>query len=124
MSRQVDSRVFLEALNRLEGTGYEFDGYLSNHGPMASDAMLELGAADSVLEWVDTYRIRLDAEPERREPIKSDEASWRAALGDIDRVADWSAFFQRSLDEAPWPSVLAVWWPRLLPGMAAAATHG
>ena len=26
--------------------------------------------------------------------------------------------------EAPWRDVLARWWPRLLPGLAATATHG
>ncbi len=32
--------------------------------------------------------------------------------------------FRRELAEAPWRTVLATWWPRLLPGLVASATHG
>ena len=34
------------------------------------------------------------------------------------------AFFRREVREAPWPEVLAAWWPRLLPAIASGATHG
>ena len=39
-------------------------------------------------------------------------------------MADWDRYFRAQLAEEPWRDVLARWWPRLLPGLAAAATHG
>jgi hypothetical protein len=38
--------------------------------------------------------------------------------------ANWTAYFRRELTGQPWRRVLGTWWPRLLPGVAAAATHG
>jgi hypothetical protein len=116
--------AFHDALDRLTGTGYEFEGFLSNHGPMGCDALIELGAADNVPRWVDLYRHRLEVEPETRAPIDPAHDSWRSALGDITRVADWTAMFHRTLQETPWQEILGIWWPRLLPGLVAAATHG
>ncbi|HTU07827.1 MAG TPA: hypothetical protein VMG13_19890, partial [Trebonia sp.] len=40
------------------------------------------------------------------------------------RIADWVTYFRRGLAGHPWQAVLGTWWPRLLPGVAAAATHG
>jgi questin oxidase-like protein len=125
-----DTAALNDALERLAGTGFEFEGYLSNHGPMASDALIELGARDAVPRWVDRYRRRLDLAPEPGLPIPADDGggsgdgAWRGALGDYGRVADWTEFFGRALGEEPWTDVLARWWPRLLPGLVAAATHG
>lgn len=42
-----------EAYQRLHATGPEFDGWLSNHGPMAAEAMARRGQASSVHEWLD-----------------------------------------------------------------------
>ena len=36
----------------------------------------------------------------------------------------WTAYFGREVSEQPWRQALETWWPRLLPGVAAAATHG
>jgi hypothetical protein len=51
-------------------------------------------------------------------------ADWQDALGDVRRVADWTTFFGREIARQPWRDVLNAWWPRLLPGVVAAATHG
>ena len=51
--------MMLVALDRLRGTGAEFAGFLSNHGPMAADAMIRLGGGDRVERWVENYRVRL-----------------------------------------------------------------
>jgi len=37
-----------EAYQRLHATGPEFDGWLSNHGPMAAEAMVRHGHARAV----------------------------------------------------------------------------
>jgi hypothetical protein len=111
-----------EALELLEGTGPEFAGGLSNHGPMAAEALFALGRGESAIPWAERYKRRLTEHPEARSPIARDD--WPEALGDGRRVGDWIAFFERELAEAPWQSVLGVWAPRLAPGLVAAATHG
>lgn len=49
-----------EADQRLHATGPEFDGWLSNHGPMAAEAMVRRGHADGVHRWLDGYMRRLE----------------------------------------------------------------
>jgi hypothetical protein len=110
-----------EAYERLHATGPEFDGYLSNHGPMAAEALVRHGHSDLVRPWLDVYMTRLEEFPRAMSPIGAD---WQAALGDPRRVADWTDYFRREIGEQPWREVLNAWWPRLLPGVAAAATHG
>jgi hypothetical protein len=109
------------AYERLHATGPEFDGFLSNHGPMAAEAMVRRGHGDLVGSWLDVYMRRLEEFPRGVGPIGAD---WREALGDPRRVADWTVLFGCQVGEQPWRRVLNVWWPRLLPGVAAAATHG
>src|SRR5271168_4363421 len=40
-----------EAYERLHATGPEFDGFLSNHGPMAAEALVRHGHGDLVGSW-------------------------------------------------------------------------
>ncbi|MEP7024337.1 MAG: questin oxidase family protein, partial [Actinomycetota bacterium] len=110
-----------EAYERLHTTGPEFDGGLSNHGPMAVEAMIRGGHSDQVGSWLDSYTRRLEEFPRAVAPVGDD---WQDALGDLRRVADWTTYFRRQVAEQPWREVLNLWWPRLLPGVAAAATHG
>jgi hypothetical protein len=110
-----------EAYERLHATGPEFDGWLSNHGPMVAEAMVRRGHGDAVGSWLDVYMRRLEEAPRGMGPIRAD---WREALGDPRRIADWTELFSRELREQPWREVLNAWWPRLLPGVVAAATHG
>ena len=113
------SSVLEEAYDRLHVTGPEWDGNLANHGPMAAEVLDRRGYEGTVHGWVDAYVRRLDELPPARERI--DE--WQAALGN-GQVGDWTAYFTRQLSEQPWQDVLVTWWPRLLPGIAAGATHG
>jgi len=110
-----------EAYQRLHKTGPEFDGWLSNHGPMAAEAMARNGHAGEVHRWLDGYVRRLEDFPRGSGAITAD---WQEALGDPRRIADWTTFFSRETADQPWRQVLATWWPRLLPGIAASATHG
>src|SRR5271170_1936707 len=89
-----------EALARLADTGFEYGGGLSNHGPMAAEALCALGRPEVVTKWVERYRTRLDSRPRATQPIS--EGEWRAALGNHRRASDWSAFFTQRLREAPW----------------------
>jgi hypothetical protein len=114
-----------EALALLAESGPEFAAgkmRLSNHGPMAAEALIALGRDRELIPWVEGYKRRLEGRPEARNPIAPDE--WREALGDITRVGDWATFFEGELASAPWPDVLELWTRRLAPGIVAAATHG
>jgi len=117
-----DNDVLDEGLTRLAATGPEFRGGLSNHGPMAAEALVRLGRSDAVEHWLDGYLPQLEPAPSPSDRI-TDQA-WPDALGKYDRVADWTEYFRDQLKDDPWRDVLARWWPRLLPGVAAAATHG
>jgi hypothetical protein len=112
-----------QALTMLAGCGPEFgpDG-LSNHGPMAAEALCSLGRESDVEPWVEKYRRRLTERPSNVSPIAGDE--WRQALGRLERVTDWEDFFAIELDVQPWQAVLETWLPRLSVGAMAAATHG
>lgn len=119
----MDSTGFYDdALPRFHRTGPEFDGSLSNHGPMVVEVLARRGHGDMIDRWTDRYLRRLDEQPRGRWAITAD--NWPEALGHVDRVADWTEYFQLELDDEPWRAVLARWWPRLLPGIAAGATHG
>ena len=48
-----------EAYLRLHETGPEFDGWLSNHGPMAAEALVRHGHGEVVESWLDDYMRRL-----------------------------------------------------------------
>ncbi len=43
-----DGDVLDETYVRMRATGPEFQGWLSNHGPMAADALVRLGCGDRV----------------------------------------------------------------------------
>ncbi len=118
----------LAAYERLHGAGPEFGGDdegnhgLTNHGPMAAEVVVRRGLDVRLDAWLDGYVKRLDALPTPSERI--DEQAWRDVLGNHRRIADWTAYFRVLLREQPWQELLAVWWPRLLPGIAAGSTHG
>jgi hypothetical protein len=111
-----------EALERLHRTGPEFNGWLSNHGPMVVETLSRRDQDASIHLWVDHYLPRLDELPRSRWPIADNE--WSDVIGDASRSADWIEFMRRQLRERSWYDVLALWWPRLLPGIAGGATHG
>ncbi|GAA4915502.1 questin oxidase family protein [Streptomyces coeruleoprunus] len=110
-----------EALERLHATGPEHQGWLTNHAPMAVEALVRHGHAPLVHRWLDHYGDKLEDMPSFTAPIT--EGTWREALGDPHRIADWARYFERATVERPWRDVLAEWWPRLLPGIAGGATH-
>jgi hypothetical protein len=68
-----------EAYERLHATGPEFEGWLSNHGPMAAEAMVRHGHAGQVHRWLDGYIARLEEFPRGTGPIGS---GWQDALGE------------------------------------------
>ncbi len=111
-----------EGLSRLADRGPEYGGTLSNHGPMVVEALGALGRDAAVHPWLDDYLPLLEEQPHSRARI--DPARWREALGDPRRVGDWQALLRHEAAELGWATLLRRWWPRLLPGVAAGATHG
>jgi hypothetical protein len=116
------NEILDEAYARLSSTGPEWDGNLSNHGPMAAEVLVRRGCADLVPGWLDNYIGRLDAMPSPTEKVT--DQNWREALGDFRRIGDWVDYLGGKVTEKPWREVLVDWWPRLLPGIVAGATHG
>ncbi|MFF8958862.1 questin oxidase family protein [Streptomyces sp. NPDC014894] len=110
-----------EALDRIHASGPERLGWLTNHAPMAVEALVRHGQSGTVHRWLDRYRDNLEEMPSRHTPVTG--GNWREALGDPARIADWADYFERETAERPWREVLAEWWPRLLPGIAGGATH-
>jgi Questin oxidase-like len=127
-NNNVYANAMGEAYERLEGLGYERGEMdFANHGPMAAEALSALGFGDRVASWVEDYKrgVAHHDPPEPRFRLDpSDEHSWREALGRFERAGDWEELFARELADRPWRDVLSTWWPRLLPGLMAALTHG
>jgi hypothetical protein len=91
------SGVLDEAYERLHRTGPEFHGYLSNHGPMASEALVQLGLDEHVHRWLDGYTAKLEERPasmSRITPTQFDDA-----LGDPRRFGDWLNYFEIEVSE-------------------------
>jgi hypothetical protein len=110
------------ALARLGSGGADLVNGMTNHAPMAAEALCALGRPDAVLPWVERYRPQILPRLPARERI--DPTHWRATLSREDRFADWSAFFANELARTPWRDALDRWVGRLAPGICAAATHG
>lgn len=110
------------ALELLAAYGPDLQNGLTNHAPMAVEALAAMGRADAVMPWLEDYRQGMLPRPVARERISRDD--WRAALGRTDRVAEWNALFAAEFAEAPWREVLARWVARLAPALCASAMHG
>ena len=112
------------ALSQLAATDFEyatesFEG-LTNHGPMAAEALAALGHADRIDSFLQGYSPQLRTMPAAvaapRRPVP---------LGEPDRVLDWLAHYDRELTGTQdWAAVLREALPALVPGLAAAAFHG
>ncbi len=111
-----------EMLDTLSFAGAELVNGNANHGPMAAEALFELGREEAVVPWIDGYRSRLVYKPEPSLAIRHDD--WPEYLGNRERLGDWVQFFDNELEEAAWREVVRLWVPRLAPAVMAAATHG
>jgi hypothetical protein len=119
---QTDLHAMLGALDALRGHSPEYGGFLANHGPMAVDALIRLGGAARAPGWIERYRRGLHDETPPGDDTPP--ASWARSLGDIGRLGGWVALYRRAVSDHGWRATVDVWWPRLLPGAAASATHG
>jgi len=114
--------VMDDALEELASSGPDLRNGLTNHAPMAIEALCALGRADAVRPWMAAYRDGLLPRPPRRQRIAVD--AWRHCLAQSDRFEDWAEFFRERLEEAPWREVVGRWTAHLAPGICASAAHG
>jgi hypothetical protein len=112
-----------DALTYLADCGPEWGPGVSNHGPMAAEALIVLGRPEAVPEFVSGYRKLLYREAPSSS-MRITAGNWEAALGNMRLLGDWNEYFRRALAERPWQDVLVTWWPRLLPGLSAGGGHG
>jgi hypothetical protein len=111
-----------EALDSVSSAGPELANGFTNHAPMVIEALCAMGRGDAVMHWLARYSRQLTPGPPARQRIP--EGDWEPALGQLDRFADWQAFFEHEMHERSWKDVLDLWARRLAPGFSAAATHG
>ncbi|MCA9506144.1 MAG: DUF4243 domain-containing protein [Myxococcales bacterium] len=111
-----------EALERFRIVGLEYADGLSNHGPMAAEALVGLGHQALIPALVDVYAPRLPAARAGRVLSEAEQAS---ARGRVEHAADQVATFEARLEAAAdWRDVIAREVPPLLPGLFAATGHG
>jgi len=117
-----DAALFERGLERLHARLPDANVHRSNHVAMVIEALVVLGLAEGIGPWLDAHFP--DYEPDRVPPRSLDAAEWRTALGRSERALDWRTLFDRELADDDWRAVLRRWGPRLVPGLAGAATHG
>jgi hypothetical protein len=113
---------FDTVLESMADAGPDLQNGLTNHAPMAVEALCAMQREDAVMAWLERYRHGFLPWPAEVEPI--DPNNWRSALGDIERLSDWRAFFVDELSHAPWQEVLNRWVIHFAPAICASATHG
>lgn len=108
-----------DALAALHEYAPEYGG-LSNHGPMAAEALVELGRTDRVCEWVGGYQSRLIPLLPADSLSAQEQSDY---LGDALHMEAWIATYLEIMDGSDPESVLANAWPTLLEGFEAASFH-
>lgn len=110
-------RALDHALDALHETDPEFGDGLSNHGPMACEALEALGASERIPAFVAYYRKRLEPMPSAQ-PLPS----WVDSLGQPGARADLIATMEAQADDPD--ALVASVVPELLSGIVAGAMHG
>ena len=111
-----------QALDILWETGPEFGAGYSNHGPMATEALVALGRGDKVVPWVVGYRANLEDLPSSRQRLG--DIGHQEALGRFDLFPEWLDLIRGQVTELGWRTVIARWTPTLAGGLSGAAMHG
>ncbi|MGH1344811.1 MAG: hypothetical protein ACRBN8_24840 [Nannocystales bacterium] len=114
-----DTAPLDQALLELHRTDPEFSGGLSNHGPMACEALEALGATERIGPFFRRYRSRL--EPMPATPLLDD---WSEARGQPEARAGLIASMEAELRRIGPEALLQAALPLLLPGMVGGAFHG
>ncbi|HEX4217086.1 MAG TPA: hypothetical protein VHZ02_01855 [Acidimicrobiales bacterium] len=109
-----------EAFERLGSAGFELPNGFINHGPMACEALAAVGREDALDSWARRFAnvggVAVD-------PVAPVDFDWHESLGSYQRLPEWIGYFERSIAEFGWPTVVEIWVPRLLPSLAIALFH-
>jgi hypothetical protein len=109
-----------EAFERLSSAGFELPNGFINHGPMACEALAALGFEETLDSWARRFAR---AGGTAVDPVAPVDFEWQEALGSYTRLPEWIGYFERSIAEFGWPTVVEVWVPRLMPSLAIALFH-
>jgi hypothetical protein len=88
---------------------------------MACEALAVLDCDNNIVDWA---RRVARSGGTAVDPISPHGFVWQDAIGDYHRLPEWIGWFEKSIAVDGWPSVIEVWIPRLLPGLAVALFHG
>lgn len=115
----TDTAPLDQALEELHRTDPEFSGGLSNHGPMACEALEALGETERIEPFFQGYRARLQPMP-----VASVLEDWSAARGQPEARAGLIASMEAELSRSGPQALMHAALPQLLPGMVGGAFHG
>ena len=119
----ADATTLLAWLDTSAGHHAEYSDGLSNHLPMATQALHRLGAAPQRLHaWAEAYATRLQPAPPAQDWPSGD--AWAAYLGRRDAWPMYRSLFSQWLGQEGAGDVLEAVLPRLIDGCAGAAFHG
>jgi hypothetical protein len=110
-----------EAFERMAAASFELPNGFVNHGAMACEALAVLDCADDIDSWARRFARAGGATVE---PVAPASFEWRQALGAYGRLPEWIGYFERSIDDDGWASVVERWVPRLMPALRTALFHG
>jgi hypothetical protein len=79
-----------EALEALAGCDITLKNGNSNHAAMVAEALCAMGRPQAVMPWIARYKERLLPRSAAGDPIRAE--TWRSALGQRERFADWTEF--------------------------------
>jgi hypothetical protein len=113
-----------DALDRVSALDFEIPNPFVNHAPMACEALAALGLDSVIDEWVERYETLMGQAVPLVTPSWQLGFDWKEFLGDYRLLSEWMGYFDQAIDEQGWRTVIGVWLPRLMPGLAAALFHG
>jgi hypothetical protein len=103
---------------------WEFPFCLANHLPMVLVALHRMGASDERLEAHRQIYHKQNGLVPVPEPIGAiTRDNWREFLGQRGREADYRTFFADEVARLGATPAALLYFPQLMPGMAASATH-
>lgn len=109
-----------EAFERLSSAGFELPNGFINHGPMACEALAAVGCDDALDGWARRFA---NAGGIGVDPVSPVDFDWRESLGAYQQLPEWIGYFERSIAEFGWSTVVEIWVPRLMPSLAIALFH-
>ena len=112
------------ALERVSALDYGASRPFVNHGPMACEALAALGLGTSIDEWVPRFESSMEGAVLPEVAGWSPPREWQDAVGDSRLLAQWMGYFKGAIADDGWPSIVSLWVPRFMPGLAAALFHG